>query len=86
MVKSGLCHRQLEIHHVLSGGQDYWPAVGREWSCSGFGFYELDYCKALFSDWFMEMYCTLEIAHKLLVATATLKIVKLLFCAFCLVT
>lgn len=61
--------------------------------CSGqgmkllrFGFYELDYYKTLFSDWFMEIYCTLEIAHKLLVATATLKIVKLQFCAFYLVT
>lgn len=60
--------------------------AGNETALCRFGFYELAYYKELFGDWFIEKHCSLEIAHKLLVATVTLKIVKLLFCAFYLVT
>lgn len=60
--------------------------AGNETALCRFGFYELAYYRELFSDYFMEIYCSLEIAHKLLVATVELKIVKLLFCAFYLVT
>lgn len=60
--------------------------AGNETAVCRFGFYERAYYKELFSDWFMEIYCSLEIAHKLLVVTVTLRIVKLLFCAFYLVT
>lgn len=81
-VRSGLCRRRWELPAVRLG----FCSAGAETAPCCFGFYELAYYKELFSGCFMEMYCSLEIAHKLLVATGTLRIVKLLFGAFSLVT
>lgn len=61
-------------------------SAGAETAPCCFGFYELAYYKELFSDCFMEIHRSLDIAHKLLVATGTLRIVKSLFSAFSLVT
>lgn len=47
-----------------------------------FGIHQSVYYEKFFSAWFMDMCGSLEIAHKLLLATATVKIVKLLFSAF----
>lgn len=68
---------------MLSGGQDFCPEqAGSDSALHRFGIHESAYYKEFFSAWFVEMYNNLQIAHKLLLATATLKIVKLLFCAF----
>lgn len=83
-VNSGLRLSWLEFLHVCNGDQDLW--AGNETALCRFGFYELAYYKEIFSDWFMEIYCSLEIAHKLLVASIAPRTAKLLFCAFYLVT
>lgn len=73
-VKWGLCHGQLEIHHT-EWKPGFLAAAGREWNCSVQVWIPwLAYYKEFFSDWFIKIYYSLEIAHKLLAANIELKL------------
>lgn len=73
-LKWGLCRSQLEIHHV-QWKPGFLAAASRERNCSVQVWISwLAYYKEFFSDWFMKIYCSLEIAHKLLAANIELKL------------
>lgn len=49
---------------ILRGGQDFLPEqAGNDSALHRFGIHSSDYCKELFSAWFMEMCGSLEIAQ-----------------------